>query len=366
MEIKSQYFKNVFNYEFILDSYTFLQSINFFSILEENKFTIFNNIFDKFKNDIVFHQIKEIFENKHRKISVNEYKPKFTINKSQNLYNNSNLNDDPLEKVEEKKTKYSQLVEELFKKRDEDEKKERELIIKCNNIYNLYDREELIDFFNQINQDSKIENMLTNEKGQFFSHLSKFEENIFNYFNSEFVNKDNYTKIENKEFDIRYKNESTGVTLMFEKEVEIDIIHFLSLLYECEFYPKWLPFNSVAKCIFQPGKAKKLVYLLNNMILYKREFIIYGFGINKLKTEKKIYLLCQSVGDDNIIFKDHINKLESNYTKGEIKIFGYEMKIINKNKLMVKALINVNPKIGIIPQKIINFLSQKVINKSYF
>jgi hypothetical protein len=342
-----------------LDSFVFLQSINYFSISEDKKYLIFKNIIDKFKNDTIFYQIKEIFEYINRQNTLNTTKPKFTINKTKNSYNNINGTESNKEN-QIKENKYSLLVEELFNKRDEEEKKEKEFITKCNKTYYFYAREELIDYFNEINTDSNIKNALSFEKGEFFINLSNYEENIFNYFNSEFKNKTNYTVIENKEFEMRYRNESNGVTLMFEKEVEINIIHFLSLLYECEYYPKWLPFNSIAKCIFQPGKAKKLVYLMNNMILYKREFIIYGFGINLLKTEKKIFLLCQSIDEENNLFRDYTRKVESKCTKGEIKIFGYEMKIISKNKISVKALINVNPKIGIIPQSLINFLSQKV------
>ncbi len=320
----------------------------------------------QFHNEIIFLHIKEIHESHQKKLTATQIKPRYTINKVKNLFVEKLKGLTSIEQTnEENENKYASLVEQLFKKREEDLKKENLLSEKCDKIIKLYEREQFIEFLSQINSDPIAKERIFKEKGLYFTNLVLFEESLLNFFLTEFTKKDNYNKIDNKNFDIRYKTEQSGITLMFEKDLEINILHFLSLLYECDFFPKWLPFNSESKCVFQPGKAKKLVYMLNDMVLMKREFLLYGFGVNKLKTDKIIYLLCQSVNDDNLVFKEHISKVSSSRVRGDIRIFGYEMKIIRKSKLRVKALINVNPKIGFMPQSWINSMSQKVTHNLY-
>ncbi len=267
-------------------------------------------------------------------------------------------------KTKKKDNKYSNLVEQLLKKRQEEESKGNEFSAQCKDVLALYEREEIIEFLKRIKSEEKIKLQIFNEKGDFAKNLITFEEEVLNYFLFESNNKKDYIKINNSKFELYYKIENKGLTLLFEKEVDINVIHFLSLIYEVEYYPKWFPFNSSTNCLVQPGKAKKLIHMVSNLpVISDRDFLVYGFGINRMKENGTIMLLCRSVLENSGIFTEQFKKrANKKYVRAEIQIFGFEIKIINRNKVFVKGLINTDPKIGVIPQWLVNSVSQKVIN----
>ena len=53
-------------------------------------------------------------------------------------------------------------------------------------------------------------------------------------------------------------------------------------------------------------------------------------------------------------------KKNSKFVRGDMPIFGLEMKQINQNKIHIRGLADVNPKLKFIPQFIIDFLTVKI------
>jgi hypothetical protein len=255
------------------------------------------------------------------------------------------------------------MIEVIMKKKKEEEEKQIQFEKNFLKLLTHLEDEDLFNFSKVLKEDPNLQIKLFNEKGENFEKIVLFEQNIINYFLLEINEKKNYTRINNFEFDMFYKKGKNELTLKFEKEVEIDIIDFISLIYEVDIYPKWFPFTSHAETVLQVGKAKKLIYMINDIpVLSNRDFLVYGFGINRIKENKTIYLLCKSIDESSGIFKEQCAKKENkNFVRGEIKLFGYEITIKTRNKLWIRGLINTDPKIKVVPQFMINTVSQKVI-----
>lgn len=255
------------------------------------------------------------------------------------------------------------MIEIIMKKKKEDEEKQIEFQKSYSKLLSHLEEEELFIFNKMLKDDTNLEAKLFFEKGENFKKLVSFEQQIINYFIKEITEKRNYTRINNSDFEMYYKKGKNDLTLKFEKEVEIDIVDFLSLIYEVQIYPKWFPFTSHTETLLQVGKAKKLIYMINDIpILSDRDFLVYGFGINRIAENKTIYLLCKSIDETSGIFKEQCAKKENkNFVRGEIKLFGYEITIKTRNKLLIRGLINTDPKIKVVPQFLINTVSQKVL-----
>lgn len=96
---------------------------------------------------------------------------------------------------------------------------------------------------------------MVNLKGYLFKKQIEFEENAINYTISLLNDNEGYTDISSGESYKCFLKKLDGVLLLkFEQELEINLINFLSLLYEIEYFPKWFPFV----------KTNKLVILYNN------------------------------------------------------------------------------------------------------
>ena len=290
------------------------------------------------------------------------------VEKLKNLNNLLKLDEGENTTAEESKdNKYASVVERLFKKRQEDESREKEFADKCSYVMNMYERESLFNFITEVTLDPKIAQRIYKEKGDLMRKTVEFEKEIMDYFLRDSNNKQEFTKMSNKEFELysKIEKDNKGLTILFEKEIEINIVHLLSLLYEVEFYTKWFPFCSYSNCSLQPGKAKKVCHMVSSFpVISDRDFLIYGFGVNRLKENNTMLILCKSILEDNKIFQEQfLKKANKKNVRGEIHIFGFEMRVINKNKVHLKGLVNIDPKLDFIPQWLVNKISQQVINE---
>jgi len=289
-----------------------------------------------------------------------------------------NLEDEEHEEpiVKEKKRKknkndsnnHEKLIEEIMNTKIVESLIEKEFVSKVNDCCKALENEEFMVFLKMIKEDEKLKNKIFDHKGESFRNMVDFEETSLNFFLTELNDKHNYTKIKNNNFDLSFRQLKNQTTLRFEKSLDIPIVDLLSLIYEVEFYPKWFPFNSYSKCIKQPGKAKKVVYLINSIpVISDRDFFIYGFGVNRIKENNTIMLICRSINNDSVIFAEELrNKSNKKYIRGDIYIFGFEIKLVSDKKVHVKGLVNIDPKIEFIPQWLINKVSQKVFYFYYY
>ena len=222
-----------------------------------------------------------------------------------------------------------------------------------------YENEELFKFYSLISSSQELKNEIYKIKNKQFL---EYEESTINFFLKELNDKETYTKIEGSKINSSTRKYENNVILKFETDIDVNIIDLISIIYEIENYKKWCPYTNISENLSQPGKAKKCAYfVLDIPIITNRDFLVYGFGINRIKENGTVLLLSRSINEDSNCFKNEFNmKKNSNYIRGDMPIFGLEMKQINKNKIHIRGLADVNPKLNFIPQFIIDFLTVKI------
>ena len=244
--------------------------------------------------------------------------------------------------------------------------KEEDLI---NIALKKYENEELFGFLNIINNNKIIKEKILEQKDENFKKLLIFEENMIDFFIKEINDTEGYKKISGSKLDISTKWINKVITLKFIKEVELDIISFISMIYEIDYYKHWNSFVTISETLKQPGKAKKCGYFVVNLpIIYSRDFLIYGFGINRIKENGTILLLCRGIDEECGLFKEEFkNTVNKKYVRANLLMFGAEIKILGEKKVLLRGLVNADLKFFIpIPQFTINltikFFSEKLFN----
>jgi hypothetical protein len=244
--------------------------------------------------------------------------------------------------------------------------KEEDLI---NIALKKYENEELFGFLNIINNNKIIKEKILEQKDENFKKLLIFEENMIDFFIKEINDTEGYKKISGSKLDISTKWINKVITLKFIKEVELDIISFISMIYEIDYYKHWNSFVTISETLKQPGKAKKCGYFVVNLpIIYCRDFLIYGFGINRIKENGTILLLCRGIDEECGLFKEQFkNTINKKYVRGNLLMFGAEIKILGEKKVLLRGLVNADLKLLFpIPEFTINltikFFSEKLFN----
>ena len=244
--------------------------------------------------------------------------------------------------------------------------KEEDLI---NIALKKYENEELFGFLNILNNNKIIKEKILEQKDENFKKLLIFEENMIDFFIKEINDTEGYKKISGSKLDISTKWINKVITLKFIKEVELDIISFISMIYEIDYYKHWNSFVTISETLKQPGKAKKCGYFVVNLpIIYCRDFLIYGFGINRIKENGTILLLCRGIDEECGLFKEQFkNTINKKYVRGNLLMFGAEIKILGEKKVLLRGLVNADLKLLFpIPEFTINltikFFSEKLFN----
>ncbi len=224
---------------------------------------------------------------------------------------------------------------------------------------NHYEKEELFKFYSLINNSPETKSEILKTKDENFL---KFEESTINFFLEELNDNNTYTKVNGSKVNASTRKYNDNVILKFETDIEVNIIDLVSIIYEIENYKKWCPFTKISENINQIGKAKKIAYFIVNIpIITNRDFLIYGFGINRIKENGTVLLLSRSINENSNCFLNEFNlKINNEFVRGEMPIFGLEMKKINENKIHIRGLADVNPKLKFIPQFIIDFLTVRI------
>ena len=332
--IKKNYFTNIFNPVFIDDAYIFYSNLP-------------DEYFDMYSNDPIFVMIQELYTYNHAN-SLNNSK------QSSNLVKNPQTNP-------QIKEKYVEMISNYLKEKEQKEKANKDLELQCTKALKKYYHEELFEFINLLNASTLVKEKILNSKSDSFRNLLRFEESVIAFFSKEVNDKEGYTKVKGSALNFATRITGKTVTLRFEKEFEVNIINLVSIIYEVNYYNKWYPFCHVSETVNQPGKAKKCVYMVVEIPIIKdRDFLVYGFGINRLRENGTILILCRGIEANSGIFeREYKQKKNEKYVRGDIIIFGFEIKVITTEKVVVRGLCNVNPKISFIPQSIINYVSEK-------
>ena len=337
--IKKNYFNNIFNSSFIDDSYMFISNLP-------------DEYFQNYSNAPIFKIIQELYILNHSN-SYNQSTKNSSHTKATTISPSSNSNGTH--------EKYVQMIANFLQEKDKKNKENDELEKECQKALKKYYHEELFEFLSILNSSNLVKEKILSSKSDSFCNLLKFEESVIEFFNREVNDNTGYTKVKGSPLNFATRITGKTVTLRFEKEFEVSLLNLVSIIYEVNYYNKWYPFCHISQTVNQPGKAKKCVYMVVEIPIIKdRDFLVYGFGINRLRENGTILILCRGIEENSGIFEKEFKQTSNEkYVRGQILIFGFEIKVITPEKIVVRGLCNVNPKISFIPQSIINFVSEK-------
>ena len=61
------------------------------------------------------------------------------------------------------------------------------------------------------------------------------------------------------------------------------------------------------------------------------------------------------------VFKNYYVNPTKDVVRAEVRVFSFKMHLITKNRVKIEALISADPKIGMIPQSLLDYAIRKVI-----
>ena len=285
----------------------------------------------------------------------------FVVNKKQDLQDKKSLSFQSIST----NIKPNKNLIELLEKLDEEKKINDE--IEKQHLQLLKDVEHYVSLI----MFDKACNILFNNKkvyDVFFSgnpNLKKFtafQNKLYNLFieyskkNEGFVDKSNnfakiYVKLEDKGRQI----------IKFQKQIECDLLNFMKLIYETDYYIHWFPFVSISKTLSTIGVGQKIVFLENNLpLISNRDFLICGFGINQAKENGKVFVLSKSIDDEPDFKEYHSYKHNNKNIRGLINIFGWELTRVGLNKYIIDGVISIDPKVDFVPEFLLNLALKKL------
>ena len=344
--IKQNFFVNIFNSSFIIDSYLFLSNLP-------------DEIISQISSDPIFSLIPSLYTEQTKKSKSLLSTTSHPIQQQQQQ--------PALNNIKESNDKYVQMISNFLKEKQEIAKQTADTDNKIKQALKHYSREEHFAFLDIINSSSIIKEKILSTRSTSFHNLLSFEEKVISFFHKEINDKDGYTKIKDSKFNFSTRIMDKTLTMRFEKEIEVNLLHLVSIIYEVNYYCKWYPFCKVSTTVNQPGKAKKCVYMIVEIPIIKdRDFFVYGFGINRLREDGTVLILCRGIDEESGIFQKEFKKVKNDkYVRGQILMFGFEIKVIGKGKVVVRGLCNIDPKISFIPKSIINLVSEKFAQEMF-
>jgi len=160
------------------------------------------------------------------------------------------------------------------------------------------------------------------------------------------------------------KAENTNsVSLRLEAELDIPLINMITLIYEVDLWPLWIPFVSKTQEIKAIHKGAKIYYLEASLPypLANRQMHVYGVGLNRLYENGTVLVMAKSIDDNKEFFERHdAKKIEKPKDVNiEIKMGGFELKPLGPNKIKFVGVANINPNFTWLPDSILNFIVRK-------
>jgi hypothetical protein len=167
-----------------------------------------------------------------------------------------------------------------------------------------------------------------------------------------------------KGMTVKYKAEKgESVGLKFEMEIDIPFIHLLALVYEVDLYPQWYPFMKSGSELKVINKATKIVHLELSFPppISNREGYFFGCGYDRLQKNGTIFMAVNSIHNDPKIAKIYEVEIPgtSKHVRMDVKYFAFEVILQSREKALIKAVANADPKLKFVPMSFINWTIRK-------
>jgi len=170
-------------------------------------------------------------------------------------------------------------------------------------------------------------------------------------------------KIKNH-FSIKYKAEKgEKVILKMEGSINVSLFNILALVNEPEGFPKWMPFCTEGRPMKQLTRTSKIFYAKLSMPppICGREWYTLGAGFDRLEANGSILVTAKSIHHDKDFQVKHELDipLKSKVTRMELDFMAMEVIPIARDKVHVKILQKMDPKIKYLPNSILNWTAKK-------
>jgi len=323
--IKTDFLVKMFDETFIETSYKTLKTIGYFRFhknqekkdkekeksfissnnnksLKKEKETIEHlNILLEIGRDPRLDSVKIIFLENHLRKKKRSMGVMSNPTNSVNIRNKSEVNSNLDAKVEIE-VEVDPLLVSLLEKIENDKKKKDE-----EEAFHLKLSKDIISYVESVMYDKFLDIVLNNRRifsEYFHKHpqqlkYTKLQEKLLDYFEKNKNHTSGFEDKSNKDTKIYFKQNKEGLsTILFEKTIKCELMNFLKLIYNTDFYKLWFPFVKTSATVVNVNVGQKIVYLENELpLISNRDFLIYGFGINRMKEENKVLVLSKSIDD---------------------------------------------------------------------
>jgi len=170
-------------------------------------------------------------------------------------------------------------------------------------------------------------------------------------------------KIKNH-FTIKYKaDRGEKISLKMEGTVDVSLFNILALVNEPEGFPKWMPFCTEGHPIKQLSRASKAFYskLFLPPPICGREWYMVGAGFDRLEANGSILVIAKDIHHDKDFQEKHglDVPVKPKVTRMEMEYMGMEVIPIARNKVRVKIVQKMDPKIKYLPTSVLNWMAKK-------
>lgn len=151
-----------------------------------------------------------------------------------------------------------------------------------------------------------------------------------------------------------------GITLYMEGVIKAPLMNMFAVLAEVQLFKDWIPMTKKSELLGEVSHLRKLAYIRNNLPwpFTDREIFIQACGI--LLKEEKACILTLSSAEGDSWFGTPITRDPKCVTFDMHKAFMYT-KAISPTECVLKMIVNADPHLDYIPQKLINWGMKNVI-----
>lgn len=154
------------------------------------------------------------------------------------------------------------------------------------------------------------------------------------------------------------------ISVKTEGVLNVPIFNLLALIYEIDLYNTWMPFCSEARVIASLSHTRRVVYQKFNMpVISDRECVLYGYGVNLIKSRNCIFVTGRSC-DDEPTFKG-VSLPKVNGVRSKVNFFGACFRPIDRDFVEMKLISNMDPKLSLLPYSVFNYLLRKFASKVF-
>ncbi|CAG9315410.1 unnamed protein product [Blepharisma stoltei] len=149
-------------------------------------------------------------------------------------------------------------------------------------------------------------------------------------------------------------------SIMSETTFDLPVFNLLTLMYETDLYPLWIPFCKKTTLVKKIARSRKVILQYYNVAgIAKRETCLYGYGADLLKSDGCIMIVSNSC-DKEDEFKGVKLPPKGKVTRAIVNFFGCVIRPINRNRTYIKLVSNFDPVLKYLPYRILNYFSRKL------